>query len=127
MKKSLLKKYHPLALSIALLSTPVASYGASQESVDLAQQMYVAYYGRPGDPGGWSWWADKFDESSNLTDALEAFGNSQEYYDSFGELTNEQLITNLYQQLFNRDPDPGGLAFYAGWLTEGESDLSQYR
>ncbi len=124
MKKYLLKKYQPLALSIALVATPIHSYAASQESIDLAQQMYVAYYGRPGDPGGWAWWADKFDESSNLNDALEAFGNSQEYYDSFGDLSNEQLITNLYQQLFNRDPDAGGLAFYAGWLSEGKSTLA---
>jgi hypothetical protein len=97
---------------------------ATQESIDLAQQMYVVYYGRPGDGAGIFYWADVFDSSDDLGQALNAFGNSDEFSNTFGSLSSEALITNLYQQLYGRDPDPDGLAFYSGRLTSGLATLA---
>lgn len=96
---------------------------ASTESMDLAQQLYVGYYGRPADPDGQDYWAERFDESTDLTDALNQFGTSEEYTQSFGSLTTEELIENLYQQLFGRSADSAGLAFYADRITSGEATL----
>ena len=99
-------------------------FAQSTESINLAQQMYVAYYGRPGDPGGVNYWADQFDKSPSLEAVLSAFGNSQEYTDNFGSLTNEQLVEGLFKQMFNRNSDPAGLAFYVGRLGSGEATLA---
>jgi len=96
---------------------------ATQESLNMAQQFYVAYYGRPADPAGLVWWADKFDGSDNLEDALSAFGASDEFDENFGEMTNEELINNLYQQMFGRDAEQDGIDFYAGLLESGEATL----
>ncbi len=112
-----------LLVTLLLLPSPVTQ-AQSQASVNLAQQMFVAYYGRPGDPGGLNYWAGQFDESSNLDAVLFAFGDSQEYNDSFGTLTKEQLVNGLFLQMFNRDSDPGGLAFYVGRLESGEATLA---
>lgn len=111
-------------LFLAFLFFPFGVNAATQESVDLAQQMYVAYYGRPGDPGGVNYWADRFDASADLNDVLANFGNSQEYSDSFGSLENEALVNGLFQQMFNRDSDPGGLAFYVDRLESGVATLA---
>mgnify|MGYP000709865724 CR=1 FL=1 len=112
-------------LLIAVLLYPSQiTQAQTQESVNLAQQMFVAYYGRPGDPGGLNYWAGQFDESSNLDAVLFAFGDSQEYRDGFGALSSEQLVNGLFLQMFNRDSDPGGLAFYVGRLESGEATLA---
>jgi hypothetical protein len=97
---------------------------ASAEYVEMAQEFYVAYYGRPGDPSGVEYWADRFETSTNLDAALDAFGASDEFTDSFGSLTNEQLVENIYQQTFSRSADAEGLAFYVDLLDSGEATLA---
>ncbi len=111
----------------ATVVSDVEEVEISQESLDTAQQMYVAYYGRPGDPGGRDFWAEQFDLSNNLDAVLSAFGNSDEFNDSFGALSAEELVNGLFQRMFNRDSDPDGLAFYVGRLTpddEGNTDAT---
>ena len=97
---------------------------AAQSSIDLAQQMFVAYYGRPADPAGLAYWANIFDSTNDLTQVLGAFGNSEEFTNNFASLSNSELITNLYQQLYGRDPEAGGLDFYTDRLTSGEATLA---
>jgi len=97
---------------------------ASQISINLAQQMYVVYYGRPGDPEGLSYWASVFDTTTNLTQALNSFGTSIEFNESFGSLPSNELISNLYQQMYGRAPDSEGLDFYTERLASGAATLA---
>jgi len=97
---------------------------ATQESLDLAQTLYVAYYGRPADRAGLNYWADEID--ANGVDAMvNAFGNSAEFEARFGNLSDDQLVTNLYQQMFGRLPEIAGLDFYTNQLRTGESTLAE--
>lgn len=96
---------------------------ATQANLELAQKLYIAYYGRPADSAGQTFWADKIEEDG-LASAVAGFGNSDEYTSRFGDFTNEELVNNLYQQAFNRDVDTGGLEFYVGKLESGELDLA---
>lgn len=93
-------------------------------SPSLAQEMYVAYYGRPGDRSGLSYWESRTDTSSELNTLLSAFGESEEYTDRFGHFDSTALISNLYRQMFNRDPDPAGLEFYSNRLDSGQGTLA---
>ncbi len=111
-------------LILTFLLCPFNANAATQESIDLAQQMYVAYYGRPADPGGLAYWADIFDATSDLTEALAAFGNASEFTDNFGALSNSDLVTNLYQQMYGHDPDPAGLEFYLNRIDTGVATLA---
>ncbi len=78
---------------------------------------YVAYYGRPADSAGLDFWAGKLDqENGNLDAIIAAFGTSPEFEARFGNLSNTELVENIYQQLFNRAPDQAGLNFYVGEL-----------
>ena len=91
---------------------------------DQVQKMYVAYYGRPGDPGGIGFWGGRLQESGgDLSDIINEFGTSDEFTDRYGGLANEELVNNIYLQLFNRGADPEGLEFYVGWLLEGTRSL----
>lgn len=97
---------------------------ATQESLNQAQLLYVAYYGRPADPQGQQYWAERID-AEGVGHILNAFGTSAEYENAFGNLSNAQLVNNLYNQLFGRDAEPAGLQFYVGLLSSGEKTLAE--
>ncbi len=92
--------------------------------VDLVQSMYIAYYGRPGDPSGVSWWSERLAMvNGNLDEILPSFGYSEEYLQRFGGLSTDELITLFYQQIFNRTPDSSGLAWYREEYESGRAAL----
>jgi hypothetical protein len=98
---------------------------ATQTFKNIAQEMYVAYYGRPGDQAGLDFWADTFEASyPDLDAALTAFGDSAEYTDSVGDLSNGDLIEKLYLQLFDHYSDAAGKAFYLERLESGAATLA---
>ena len=101
-----------IALSLACVAIP--SVTLAQPSFDeQVQTMYLAYYGRPGDPGGIDFWSQRLSDSNgDLFAIIEEFGNSEEYNERFGDLDSTSLVNNVFQQLFSRDADPEGLAFY---------------
>ncbi|MFT5579132.1 MAG: hypothetical protein ACI9WS_001891, partial [Paraglaciecola psychrophila] len=108
------------------------SVGASAQTRDFnvfeerVLEAYLAFYGRPADPGGLAFWSDRLEqEGGDLTSIINAFGESKEYTDRFGNLSNTELVTNIYDQLFGRAPDTGGLDFYVNQLVTGARNLQQ--
>lgn len=90
------------------------------------QKIYIAYYGRAADPAGLQYWAERLETAGNdLTPIVNDFGTSPEYVARYGEMTDSELVNNLYVQLFNRDAEPAGLNFYVGRLTSGHSTLAE--
>ncbi len=102
---------------------------ASESSILKVQQMYVAYYGRPGDPAGVDYWASVLDVAESTGGSLDVnqFGESQEFLDGIGGPDNSTAdqVTILFQQMFNRDPDPEGLAFWVNAIDTGIVTLAQ--
>ncbi|WP_136067576.1 DUF4214 domain-containing protein [Modicisalibacter radicis] len=97
---------------------------ATQASENSVQQLYVAYYGRPADQDGLQYWADRL-ESEGESAIINAFGNSEEYQAMAEGQGNATLVNNLYEQMFGRDADPEGLAYYTGVLNSGEKSLAE--
>jgi len=97
---------------------------ASEHSRSEIQKTYIAYYGRPADEGGLEYWANLLDEAGgDLSVIIDAFANSPEFLESFGDLEESELINNIYQQLFGEDADPEGLDFYVRLIQQGEKTL----
>jgi hypothetical protein len=119
---------HRILIAIVSIFFLVASvqardFTANEEKV---LQAYLAYYGRPADPGGLSYWSGRLEqESGNLDSIINAFGSSQEYIDRFGGLSTTQLIVNLYDQLFGRLPDSGGLSYWVSEFNSGNRSLQK--
>ena len=108
-----------LVIAVSLLTVVMFPFTVSaQESyATQVQKMYVAYYGRPGDPGGIEYWVGQLENSGgDLAAIIDSFGSSDEYNERFGALDDTNLVNNIYQQLFGRDADSEGLAFYVGRL-----------
>ncbi len=97
---------------------------ATQASLARVQQLYVAYYGRPAETGGLEYWAARMDEEGEGA-IINAFGTSAEYDSRFGTQTNAQAVNNLYNQMFNRNAEPDGLAYWVGVLERGEKSLAE--
>lgn len=112
----------PLLCGLPLLLAPKFA-AAAETHEQMAQQMYVAYYGRPGDPVGIDFWADRIAEAGGvwITDLVDSFGAAVEYTERFGALSDQELINNLYLQLYNRPAETQGLAFYVDLLRGSNS------
>ena len=82
--------------------------------------LYVAFYNRPADPAGLDYW-----ESSSATYGQIAnyFGASPEYTAMFAGMTNTQIVAQVYENMFNRAPDPAGLIYWSNLLTAGTLTL----
>lgn len=96
--------------------------------IDFAQQRvqeaYVAYYGRPADPAGLAYWTSQLQAAGgSLAPIIDAFGASPEFVARYGGLATPALVTAVFRQMLGHDPDPAGLAWYAGLLDSGAYSL----
>lgn len=119
-------------LTCTLLVTDVAKVTASfgYRGTTLAfsevQDAYIGYYGRPAEPQGRAFWAGVTDEmGQGLTPIIDAFGNSPEFTRRYGWMTNAELITSMYNQLFARLPDPVGYNYWLAELDSGRQTLQR--
>ncbi|MEW5973245.1 MAG: DUF4214 domain-containing protein [Pseudomonadota bacterium] len=97
---------------------------ASQSYIDVVQKAYIAYYGRPGDYGGLTFWADQLEKKGgDLSAIIQQFGNSVESQALYAGTGYREQVQKIYQQLFGRDPDASGWDFYVGKLEAGEFTL----
>lgn len=98
---------------------------AQRATVQQVQKAYIAYYGRPADPEGLAYWANRMDrEGGSLVAIISAFGNSDEYSRRYSGSSNIELVSNIYRQLLGREPDEGGLAWYVARLDSGAMTLT---
>ncbi len=79
---------------------------------DLIQELYVAFYGRPGDPGGIKYWAEQLPDNATLADTttkdlVRSFIRSGEARTRIGNvddpLMHDSIIEKIYFQLFHRE------------------------
>lgn len=84
-------------------------------------RVYGAVLDRPPDLDGLLFHTGRIANGASLVEVAESFVFSPEFLTRFGSLTNEQLVTALYQVALGRAPDPGGFAFHVGQLNAGMS------
>lgn len=97
----------------------------------LIQNVYIAYFGRPADPGGLAYWAEVYRNAGAPTNTLDLykaynsnpaiqglldiFATSKESIDLYpGD--NTAFITAIYQNILSRAPDSAGRDYWVGLL-----------
>lgn len=81
------------------------------------QKLYVAYFSRPADTAGLTYWENVVTAAKGDTSAVaKAFAASQEYKDTFAGQTEYQVVNTIYKNLFGRDAEPAALAFWGQGL-----------
>lgn len=145
----------PLAVSFAqdgevdMQQTPlVRGFDFSTETAadvkGTAAAFYIGYYGRAPEPGGFSYWqsdvqtqadggAGVFDIASNLSARFRNAEETKELYPfldreagaSITDADADEFVVDVYQNLFNRDPEAAGLDYWSDQVvsrvTSGES------
>lgn len=95
-------------------------YGAGQ-----AYRLYRAAFDRTPDEVGLGYWIAALDRGATLDAIAHAFVDSQEFRDLYGAAaTNEDVVTQLYRNVLDREPDQGGLDFWVDVLDTGRDDVA---
>ncbi|MGF1445814.1 MAG: DUF4214 domain-containing protein [Pikeienuella sp.] len=86
--------------------------------------LYEAALNRDGnvDVLGVNFWIDRVEEGASFLQLAEAFLTSPEFDAAFGpeaELTDLELVEQLYRNVLDREGDADGIAFWTGRLAEG--------
>ena len=99
---------------------------ATAASIQAVQEAYIAYYGRPGDPAGIDFWAERLDAAGGNTSAMiSAFGTSAEASARYASLSVTDAVNAIYNQVLGRDAEAGatGIDFYVNKVLSGEFTL----
>jgi hypothetical protein len=133
----------PAAAGMRAGGQAVPSQGAAYapaEYSELVQRIYLAYLGRPADFRGIGFWQDAFSKRklpldvANLIGAYSTDDAVKQVIDSFAAGAESQAlytgnnaayINTIYRNIFNREVEPGGLAFWSGFLDRGELTRGQ--
>jgi hypothetical protein len=100
---------------------------------DTVQELYIGYYQRPADPAGLLFWSGGLAQidtngdgiiqsNENISSITKQFATSAESVAIYGNITSANIagvVTQIYQNLFNRPPDAAGLAFYVNGFNAG--------
>ncbi|WP_306392869.1 DUF4214 domain-containing protein [Telluria beijingensis] len=82
------------------------------------QQLYVAYFNRPADASGITFWANAMANGVTTAQISAAFAASAEYQTEYSQTTYTGVVTQVYDNLFGRAPDATGLAFWVKALND---------
>ncbi|MBK6999888.1 MAG: DUF4214 domain-containing protein [Rhodoferax sp.] len=81
-----------------------------------AYRLYQAAFNRVPDNGGLKYWIGQLDAGMPLQEVAARFIDSNEFRSLYGtNPSNADFLTQLYNNVLHRAPDPGG---YAWWLEQ---------
>ena len=73
--------------------------------LDQIQQLYIAYFGRPADPIGQTYWASQVDANNgSIASVIAGFSASTESAALFGNKSTIDKVTAIYMNAFGRAP-----------------------
>lgn len=115
----------------SLLALP----GATQVSAPTIR-LYLGFFLRIPDYSGLDYWIRKVRAGTSLDAAASQFAAGTEFERRYGPLDSAGYVTQLYLNLFAREPDPGGLDYWTrrleagakrGWVMRQMCESSEYR
>lgn len=81
------------------------------------QQLYVAYFNRPADVAGLTYWEGVVTAAKGNTAAVSAaFAASAEYKAAYAGMDEYHVVAQVYQNLFGHGPDLAGLNYWGQLL-----------
>jgi murein DD-endopeptidase MepM/ murein hydrolase activator NlpD len=82
-------------------------------------RLYLGFFLRIPDFKGLDYWIRKVRAGTSLDTAASQFAGGSEFIRRYGELSNTEYLTQVYNNLFGRDPDPSGKDYWVRRLDGG--------
>ena len=102
-----------------LVSTLVGTDPFNTASAQTVR-MYLAYFQRGPDVGGYQYWLNRLVSGSATTWYVsQTFALSDEFKATYGSLDNPSFVDLIYKNVLNRTADAGGRAFWIDQLNQG--------
>ncbi|MBV8665361.1 MAG: DUF4214 domain-containing protein [Burkholderiaceae bacterium] len=84
------------------------------------QALYVAYFNRPADVAGLNYWNGVLSSNGGDTSVVStAFSQSAEYLSKYAGMTPQQVVNQVYLNLFGHAADTAGLQYWSNLLANG--------
>jgi Peptidase M10 serralysin C terminal/Domain of unknown function (DUF4214)/RTX calcium-binding nonapeptide repeat (4 copies) len=103
----------------ALDTQAYATTAIADNYLGQVYRLYEATLNRTPDTGGFQSWIGAMQSGQSLDQVTSGFVNSAEFHNIYGTTDNTQFVTLLYNNVLNRAPDAGGLAFWVSLLNTG--------
>ena len=88
------------------------------------QKLYVAYFSRPADPTGLTYWeAQITSNGGSVAAVVNAFSTSPEYKSLYAGKSSAQIVDAIYLNLFGRSAEPAGLDYWGKLLDNRTLDI----
>jgi serralysin len=83
-------------------------------------RLFQATLDRAPNMSGHAYWSEQIDSGSKtLLEVVSGFVDSQEFRNNYGDTTNEEFVTLLYNNVLDREPGAQGLQY---WTTALENE-----
>lgn len=95
-------------------------------NVDPVIRLYSAYFLRPPDKSGFTFWLNRRRSGSWTISKISAnFAGSSEFQNRYGSLSNSAFVTLVYNNVLGRPPEADGLAYWTGQLDQRKKSRGQ--
>src|SRR4051794_20588671 len=88
------------------------------------QKLYVAFFNRPGDVAGVTFWESKIAAGSTEAQVAASFASATEYTSLYAGKDPLQTVATLYTNLFGRDASLTEANFWAQRMLNGQETVS---
>ena len=96
---------------------------AFDSTSERVYRLYEAAFDREPDLPGLGHWIGRVDQGTNFLEVGRAFIDSDEFRSLYGASpSNEEFVDLLYQNVMDRDPDPGGATY---WLDQIDQSITR--
>ena len=88
-------------------------------------RLYWAFFDRKPEVGGAQYWVGRYNQCASLLDITWSFGNSTEFVNTYGSLSDRDYITLVYANVLDRTPDEKGYVYWLELLANGSLSRSE--
>ena len=87
-----------------------------QQQVAPVSRLYLAYFLRIPDSAGLEFWINEKLSGKTISEISDSFADSTEFQNTYGSLNNSDFVDLVYSNLFDREADSDGFAYWTGQL-----------
>lgn len=93
--------------------------------IDPIVRLYQAYFLRMPDRDGLEYWVGRRLGGQSLVSVSAFMARSNEFETLYGELTDEEFVELIYENILGRPGEPDGIAYWTGEISSGRRNRGQ--